>query len=1380
MRHILHNYKLRLTNISQSNRSLKLARISPKTSFDVVESAFLENDSAEDIFRKILAGKTVKLVQKLDARLEKTNEVDKHLNQLFRQIETIEEETGTYNVYVGYPFVEGKFADGSIARCPLILFPVKLIRNLQSRPRWSIEKLEDADIQWNPTFFLAYEQYQKQRLNPEFWEENIEYSDDWQDWLNKLYAIFTKYEIEINFNSALFEFKLESFPKYLKETLNNFELGKLICKPQTVLGIFPQSASALLKDYEIIEKQPELFDIERYILAQNSDNQINTTKYISEEKRHFVSDLDQSQEEVLLNMKAGKSLVVHGPPGTGKSQVIVNMIADALAEGKKVLVVSQKRAALDVVYKRLSAVNLNRFAVLVHDQQADRTAIFAKIRKQIQDLPENTIDLAFVERVKANNEYALLAKQCDELNLFFEELFQNLTQKQACGMSAHELYVQNDAKVEKLDFRKVAKKMNLPSLNVFLNKLQQICEYSEFFEAEYAWRNRLSFHHYRFDDKPKIAAKINAIPPIIKDLHQKYKEISPILEKDIFEEKENQKRIAYFQKIENFLSDKNTEKWISAIYKDELTPAYIKEMLGNMDEAFESLGNCKIIDILSFSSCLDLVGHLHIYEQKKQDAFRFLSFSFLKARWFIRKVLKMRNLEFDEKVYKRLQSESQKFQVVWQLYTEIQPYAFFEDFPIYDNSAQVNGLSAGKFADNWLISKQEQLKCYEFIENLPFLQSHKPKYVFGILQTENWQKSLSYIYKLADFTEKLSKLKEESALFLHSKQIGTFQNAIIWGNNEYFEKLLSSFESDFEELQNLDILFSNFSVEESECFAILDIKMREKMLIFTDLSAQIRNNFYFYWIENIENELPILKSVSARGFLQKQQSFSELLAKKREKVSQLINRKLQDEMQNRVEYNRLKSPITYREIAHQVSKKRQIWSVRKLVENTWNQGLATLMPCWMASPESVSAIFPMEQSYFDLVIFDEASQCFVERAVPVILRGKQVVIAGDEKQLPPFDMYSVKVDDAEMEFAEAEIAMEVESALNLAKANFEGKYLTWHYRSQSEELIRFSNEKFYEGKLQMIPSVSQNADYQPYLEWISVAGIWKNNANLIEAEKIVSLILEIIQRPDRPTLGVVTFNFHQQELIKDLLEAKLESFANENNPLFELLQNALYRTQNEEFVGLFVKNIENVQGDERDIILFSVGYAKNEQGKLQANFGLLNLQGGENRLNVAITRARLKIYVVCSFYPSELAVEHSKHEGPKMFKRYLESVYAGNQTYSLLNQALPSSTSQNLIVDFLAKKLAEKGYIFERNVGNTRYKIDLAIRKSDENSPFTLAIECEGTYYFSGTSAKEREVYRRQLLLQNGWRFYRVWARNFWANADAEIEKIERILKEIS
>jgi very-short-patch-repair endonuclease len=310
----------------------------------------------------------------------------------------------------------------------------------------------------------------------------------------------------------------------------------------------------------------------------------------------------------------------------------------------------------------------------------------------------------------------------------------------------------------------------------------------------------------------------------------------------------------------------------------------------------------------------------------------------------------------------------------------------------------------------------------------------------------------------------------------------------------------------------------------------------------------------------------------------------------------------------------------------------------------------------------------------------------------------------------------------------------------------------------------------------MIPSVSQNTDYQPYLEWVSVTGVWRNNANLIEAEKIVSLILEIIQRPDCPTLGVVTFNFHQQELIKDLLEAKLEAFANENNPLFELLQNALYRTQNDEFVGLFVKNIENVQGDERDIILFSVGYAKNEQGKLQANFGLLNLQGGENRLNVAITRARLKIYVVCSFYPSELAVEHSKHEGPKMFKRYLESVYAGNQTYSLLNQPLASPTSQNLIVDFLAKKLVEKGYIFERNVGNTRYKIDLAIRQSDENSPFVLAIECEGTHYFSGTSAKEREVYRQQLLLQNGWRFYRVWARNFWANSDAELEKIVRIV----
>ena len=196
-----------------------------------------------------------------------------------------------------------------------------------------------------------------------------------------------------------------------------------------------------------------------------------------------------------------------------------------------------------------------------------------------------------------------------------------------------------------------------------------------------------------------------------------------------------------------------------------------------------------------------------------------------------------------------------------------------------------------------------------------------------------------------------------------------------------------------------------------------------------------------------------------------------------------------------IEYNRLKNPVTYRDIHHQVRKKRLVWPVRRLVRETWNTGLSTLMPVWMASPESVAAIFPMQADFFDVVIFDEASQCFVERGLPAILRGKQAVVAGDEQQLQPMNLYKVRVEE-ELDVETVPEALEVESILDLARQRFAPCHLRWHYRSTTEALIQFSNQHFYENRLFVLPPAAPARAYLPPLEWISVAGEWEQNRNL--------------------------------------------------------------------------------------------------------------------------------------------------------------------------------------------------------------------------------------------------------------------------------------------
>ena len=382
------------------------------------------------------------------------------------------------------------------------------------------------------------------------------------------------------------------------------------------------------------------------------------------------------------------------------------------------------------------------------------------------------------------------------------------------------------------------------------------------------------------------------------------------------------------------------------------------------------------------------------------------------------------------------------------------------------------------------------------------------------------------------------------------------------------------------------------------------------------------------------------------------------------------------------------------------------------------------------------------------------------------------MIAGDDKQLQPFDLYNVKVETSEEAFAENEMAMEVESVLDLARNVYPACNLNWHYRSREEELIQFSNHLFYDGRLNVMPSAQADRAFQPPLEFVPVEGLWHQNQNVAEATKVLELIEAYVMHPAQPTIGVVTFNHPQMELIKDLLEQRLQVLLNAGESVLRSrLQQAMERGEGEERQGIFVKNIENVQGDERDVIIFSVGYAHNAEGKLMANFGLLNQKGGENRLNVAVSRARRKVVVACSFDPSMLEVAHAQNEGPRMLKRYLayvQGVSAGQGIGALKalgvgsSEGAGTSVGRAALADLVAGRLTALGLKVERDIGDTGFKVDLAI--VDAQGSYVLGIECEGDMYFGGKSSKEREVYRQQLLEARGWRIYRVWARSYFLN----------------
>ena len=469
----------------------------------------------------------------------------------------------------------------------------------------------------------------------------------------------------------------------------------------------------------------------------------------------------------------------------------------------------------------------------------------------------------------------------------------------------------------------------------------------------------------------------------------------------------------------------------------------------------------------------------------------------------------------------------------------------------------------------------------------------------------------------------------------------------------------------------------------------------------------------------------------------------------------LLSRKLAEQSFNEDYKNLIDGNVKSKDYIYQISKKQNYWPIRKTID-IYGEYLFKLFPCWLLSPENVSTILPLKKDMFDVVLFDEASQVFIENTIPSIFRGKRIVVAGDAKQLRPTTTFMKRYMGANIEDDvdySKQAALEVESLLDLAVSRFNSANITYHYRSKNQELIDFSNKAFYSGSLQIAPNVISNFKNKP-IERILVNGQWRDRKNEAEAKQVIELLKNLLKtRKNDQTIGIITFNSEQETCIEDMLD----KVCFEDDELRNLVLKERNRIENGEDVSLFIKNLENVQGDERDIIIFSIGYAKNEFGKVNSIFGSLSNEGGENRLNVAITRAKQKIFVVTSIEPEELKVDNSKYPGPRLLKSYLaytRAVSNGNseEVKTILDSlqetsAMKSNKLLNVqpIEEQIAKKLNKLGYKTEVNLGNSNSKISVAVYDKRKDR-FVLGIETDQTVINSSPSALERDVFRNQFL----------------------------------
>lgn len=450
-------------------------------------------------------------------------------------------------------------------------------------------------------------------------------------------------------------------------------------------------------------------------------------------------------------------------------------------------------------------------------------------------------------------------------------------------------------------------------------------------------------------------------------------------------------------------------------------------------------------------------------------------------------------------------------------------------------------------------------------------------------------------------------------------------------------------------------------------------------------------------------------------------------------------------------------------IDNEISKQQRFISVRDLTQRA-GKALLELKPCWMMSPLAVAQYVPKEMLNFDLCIIDEASQMPPEAAIGALLRCKQIMVVGDTNQLPPSSFFKKMVDDEE---ADEDDNVLDESILGMANATFRpSRRLRWHYRSRHSGLIKFSNRLVYDDNLVVFPSATE-AVARMGVEYRAVEGIYKSGTNAIEARFMVDAALEFMRTDPNRSLGIVTLNQKQRDLIIEEFEQAL------NKDTVAAAYVEAWKEKNDGLEYFFIKNLENVQGDERDVIFIGTVYGPEARGaRVAQRFGPINGLAGKRRLNVLFSRAKEKIVTFSSMTSADILAEENGNAGVYMLKRWLEYSASGVLDVGIKTAREPDSDFEIFVMD----QIRAMGYEPVPQVGVAGYFIDIGIKHPNWPYGFVLGVECDGASYHSAKSARDRDRLRQEILEGLGWRFHRIWSTDWFNNPRQEAERLKNVL----
>lgn len=1323
MQQVLRAYLRRLTDLSTNNRSLLLNRLISGQMADLHDFDMELGDPSFTIIEGLIGKKArIPLTTQNDVRDSQANRLSQKLKNLNRLDQFLWEERGSRDLCVGWPMVRGKFMDDTLVRCPLLYYPVSLqIEN----GKWFLEPRTEIPVSFNKTFLLAFALYNDAKLDDSLLEMTFEdFDEDSRVFRTHLYQVLKDSPVNLHFNQELFVDNLQSFIDIKRKDMGGAEeTGMLKLHPEAVLGIFPQAGSFLVPDYLHLIENEDFEDVEDFFASRTKAGrpdtdglEANLLRQIREEHTFTPLKLDAYQENVIKAVKTGHSLVVQGPPGSGKSQMICNLIADFAARGKRVLLVCQKRAALDVVHQRLSHIGLGEFSALVHDFKNDRKVLYDQINQQIERIKEYKQRNNSLDAIQLERNYLQASRQIDIITEELDEFRTALFDESEAGVSIKELYLSSDPSAVSIHLRQEYKNFQLPEqADAFAKKLKNYSRYASRFErVEYAWYDRISFKDRQVGDLPAMRDAILEVSLYQDEIREQTGRIIKtgldFVEAEIILSRQKQ-----LLALIHTLYDPAIFRYFQHMsdYKDRDTDLlWLANMERVISECFRGSGPEKTL------STQDL-GHFQEVLNKRKEAagnvFKLAGWTmFSKEKGYFQQVREANGLMEDPEYLKVLEEKIDNRLNLEHNLSKLKAAKWLKDVPDEYDLEKIQA---------WFFLQRKAAGAKLIFSGLRNFKEYFPVRQLTYDQLKD---------KLRELLHIISGLTDKKAEWL--KYLSHFQIHRLLQSDSLSERLLSVLNEDFDSLSEFDKLKEELHTEEQRIIEKIEEKTGNED---ASLMVEVFNNsLRLAWIEHIETKFPVLRSVSSLRLEGLVMDLQQHLSDKYAASKDMVLMKVRERAYENASYNRLNNMVTYRDLQHQVTKKRQVWPLRKLLEQMSGE-IFDLVPCWLASPETVSAIFPMQQM-FDLVIFDEASQCFAEKGLPAMYRGRQVVVTGDSMQLQPNDLYRVKWEDESEDVAE----LEIESLLDLARQHLWQLSLHGHYRSQTLDLIEFSNRHFYDHNLRLLPERSDANREEPGISYLHMNGVWDGRVNEPEAERVVRLVEELKESDPSCSIGVVTFNTRQRELVMDLLD---------KSPV------------NTE--GLIVKNVENIQGDERDIIIFSIGYAPDASGRVPLQFGSLNRANGENRLNVAITRARKKVYVICSFLPDQLKTDDSHSYGARLLKSYLQYAYdvsEGKFTPS------PAPAEEHNRGWFLKNKLREL------NTEASGYELAMELPFSDltvkgEDGTYRGLIMTDDDLYHQSTSIKEAHAYIPFLLDRKGWKHRRVYSREYWIGP----EKVE-------